>query len=75
MFPKGKALNEELQIYVLTSVKVDFETEQHYRQASYQIELAGKENLSIYIYSKDNWHRQLHNTPIYKQITEEGIAL
>jgi hypothetical protein len=75
LFPQGKYLHEEIQVYVLTSDKLGFEKEQRYRQACYQVEQAAMQNLSLYIYTKDNWHRQLVNTPIYARVCNEGIAL
>ncbi|WP_430811059.1 MULTISPECIES: hypothetical protein [unclassified Carboxylicivirga] len=75
LFPQGKSHKEEIQIYVLTPQKVDFETEQKYLKACYQVELASKLNLSIYIYFKEKWHQQLSGTPIYRKVSSEGILL
>jgi hypothetical protein len=75
LFPQGKEQHEEIQIYILTPQKADFEQEQRYLKACYQVELASKQNLSIYIYTSENWHKQFVNTPIYRRITNEGIRL
>ncbi|WP_430817204.1 hypothetical protein [Carboxylicivirga sp. RSCT41] len=75
LFPQGKRHEEAIQIYVLTSGKVTFETEQAYFRARYQLELASSYNFSIYIYAKDKWHQQLKGTPIYQKVISEGILL
>jgi len=75
LFPQGKSNDEEIQIYVLSPQKVDFETEQKYLKACYQVELASKLNLFIYNYSKEKWHQQLSVTPIYRKVSNEGSLL
>ncbi|WP_430815899.1 hypothetical protein [Carboxylicivirga sp. RSCT41] len=75
LFPQGKRPDEEIQIYVLTAEKVNFELEQNYYKACYNLELASKHNLSIYLYAREDWHNQLLNTPIYRQVSNEGIVL
>jgi hypothetical protein len=75
LFPAKEKLNEEIQLYVVTPEKVSFEKEQHYFKACYQLELNLKQNLSVYIYTKESWHKQLVNTPIYTKVSKEGIYL
>jgi hypothetical protein len=75
LFQQGLAMHENIQIYVLTLEKVDFGLEQQYLNARYQVELASKQSLSIYIYSKEDWHKHFLDTPIYEKVANEGIRL
>ena len=75
LFPHGKGLNEEPQVYVLTPGKVDFSLEHQYLNARYQVELKSGQSLSLYTYSKEEWHKQFKDTPIYKKVHTEGIHL
>ncbi|WP_430809461.1 MULTISPECIES: hypothetical protein [unclassified Carboxylicivirga] len=75
LFPQGTSMHEDIQIYVLTNEKVDFQLEQQYLDARYQIELQSAQSISLYIYSKENWHQQFKNTPIYHKVDVEGVYL
>jgi len=75
LFPQGQGMHEDIQIYILTPEKVDFGLEQQYLNARYNIELESAHSFSIYIYTKEDWHKQFVNTPIYEQVDTEGIRL
>ncbi|MCU4176979.1 hypothetical protein [Carboxylicivirga sp. N1Y90] len=75
LFPQGKGRDEELQVYVLSPNRVDFGLEQKYLNARYQVELHSGHSLSLYVYSKEDWHKQFSNTPIYHKVNTEGIVL
>jgi len=75
LFPHEKGLKDEPQIYVLTPAKVDLSLEHQYLDARYQVELKSGQSLSLYTYSKEEWHKQFIDTPIYKRVHTEGIHL
>nr|WP_321411549.1 hypothetical protein [uncultured Carboxylicivirga sp.] len=75
LFPQGKNMHEEVQVFVLLPKKVDYATEQQYIETKYKVELESGLSLSIYVYNKENWNKQFKNTPIYKKIQSEGIVL
>ncbi|MCG8579467.1 MAG: hypothetical protein MI866_06100 [Bacteroidales bacterium] len=75
LFPQGTGMHEDIQIYVLSNEKVDFRLEQQYLDAKYQVELMSGQSISLYIYSKVDWHKQLKDTPIYQKVSGEGVYL
>ena len=75
LFPQGKSHHEEIQVFVLFPEKVDYGTEQQYMDARYKVELESGQSLSLYVYSKDNWHNQFKDTPIYDKVQNEGVVL
>jgi hypothetical protein len=75
LFPPGTGFNEDIQVYVLTNEKVDFSLEQQYMDARYKVELQSGQSLSLYIYSKKEWHQQFVETPIYQRLQCEGVYL
>ncbi|MBK3518062.1 hypothetical protein [Carboxylicivirga marina] len=75
LFPQGVSMHEDIQIYVLTNEKVDFRLEQQYLDARYQVELQSAQSISLYIYAKEDWHKQLKDTPIYEKVSGEGVYL
>ncbi|TRX63289.1 hypothetical protein [Carboxylicivirga sp. M1479] len=75
LFPQGTEMHQDIQLYILTPEKVDFSVEQQYLDAKYKVELDASQSLSLYVYSKEDWHKQFVETPIYKQVQLEGIYL
>lgn len=75
LFPQGKKLNEEIQLFVLVPEKVNINREKQFKEACYQVELATGQSITLYIYHKDNWNKQFINTPIYQRVQAEGIQL
>jgi hypothetical protein len=75
LFPQGTGLHEDIQVYVLSNEKVDFRLEQQYLDAKYQVELKSGQSISLYIYSKVDWHKQFKDTPIYQKVSGEGVYL
>ncbi len=75
LFPQGKEANEEIIVYVLSPNKVDFGLEQQYLNAKYQVELKSGQSISLYVYSKEDWHKQFINTPIYQRVNAEGVVI
>ncbi len=75
LFPNAEGANEEPQVYVLTPGKVDYSLENQYLSARYQVELKSGQSFSLYIYNKEEWHKQFIDTPIYQKVATEGIHL
>ena len=75
LFPEGIGMNEDIQIYVLTNEKVDFQLEQQYLDARYNVEFQSGKSVSLYIYSKEDWHKQFKDTPIYQKVHLEGVYI
>lgn len=75
LFPQGVGADEEILVYVLSPKKVDFGLEQQYLDARYQVELKSGQSLCLYIYSKEDWHKQFKNTPIYQRVNAEGVVV
>jgi len=75
LFPQEKTLNEDIQIFVLLPEKVDYGIEQQYLNARYQVELESGQSLSLYVYNKEDWHKQFQKTPIYQKLQNEGVVL
>jgi len=75
LFPQKKELHEEIQVYILTTDKVDFSVEQQYLDARYKVEFQSSQSISLYIYSKKDWHQQFKDTPIYQRVASEGVVL
>lgn len=75
LFPQGKKIHEELQIFVFLPHKVSFSDEKQYLDSRYKVELESHQSVSIYIYYKENWHKQFKNTPVYQKVQSEGITL
>lgn len=55
--------------------KVTNEIEDKYRDKLYDIELETGQMISIFIYPKRLWKSSLKNSPLYKNISKEGIRL
>ncbi len=75
LFPQESSRKEEIQVYVLTNEKVDFSLEQQYMDARYKVEMTSGQSLSLYTYSKEEWHQQFIETPIYQRVSCEGVYL
>ena len=75
LFPEGVSIHEDIVVYVLTNEKVNFQLEQQYLDARYNVELESGKSISLYIYSKEDWHKQFKDTPIYKKVHVEGVYL
>ena len=50
-------------------------TEDKFRSSLYEIELEIGQIISTMVYSKDYWAKKLKYSPLYKNVTKEGIRL
>jgi len=62
-------------IILVDSQKVTNEIEDKFRDGLYDIELESGQIISTFIYSKGNWNTSLKYSPLYKNVTREGIRL
>jgi hypothetical protein len=75
LFPQMEDRNVEPTIYVLTPARVDYSLEKLYLNARYQVEHKSRQSLSLFIYNKEDWHKQFKDTPIYHQVHTEGVLV
>ena len=62
-------------LILIDNNKVTNEIEDNFRDELYNIELESGQIISTFIYSKDYWKSTLIYSPLYKNITMEGIKL
>jgi predicted nucleotidyltransferase len=62
-------------LLILTHYSVSFREEQAFRHHLYDIELETGEIISTFVYSKMAWEREHSLTPLYQEISREGIVL
>lgn len=75
LLPKETDLNNEIHIYILTPENVDLRLEQQYLHAKNKVESLSGKSISVFIYSKEVWHQQFNEMPIYQRVELEGIRL
>src|SRR4030042_5413315 len=61
-------------ILILTHYPVSFREEQNFRHHLYDIELETGEIISTFVFSKTDWKQKHSFTPLYKEISREGIT-
>ncbi|MCU4175048.1 hypothetical protein [Carboxylicivirga sp. N1Y90] len=66
---------DEFDIYIFTSNAVDYGLEQQYRDACVKVGLLAKVDLKLHLYSKEEWHKQHAETPLYQRVNSEGLML
>ncbi len=62
-------------IILIDSQKVTNEIEDQFRDGLYDIELDSGQIISTFIYPKGYWNTSLRFSPLYKNVTKEGIRL
>lgn len=62
-------------LILIDNKKVTNEIEDKFRDKLYDIELNSGELISTFIYPKSFWESQLRYSPLYKNITKEGVRL
>ena len=68
--------NSDWDILILVdNTKVTNEIEDNFRDELYPIELELGQIISTFIYSKDYWKNSLVYSPLYKNVTIEGVKL
>jgi uncharacterized protein len=67
--------DSDWDILILVNAIADIETEKVFRHKLFDIELEHGEALSTHVYNKQEWKSNYWMTPLYKNITNEGIAI
>lgn len=68
--------NSDWDILILIdNERVTNEIEDKFREELYSIELESGQIISTFIYSKDFWEGSLRYSPLYKNVSREGIRL
>ena len=62
-------------ILILTPYPVDMKTQRKFRHKLFDLQLEYGIAISTFVYSKEDWHRRLSITPLYKNIKKEGVIL
>jgi len=62
-------------LILINDSKVTNEIEDSFREDLYDIELESGQVISTFVYSKDYWKNTLIFSPLYKNVTREGIRL
>jgi predicted nucleotidyltransferase len=69
-------IDSDWDILILIDNK-DFtnEIDDKFRTDLYDLELEAGQIISTFIYTKDNWRKQMVFSPLYKSVKKEGIRL
>ncbi len=67
--------DSDWDILILINTKADLETEQVFRHKLFDIELELGEPLSTFVYNKEEWEKKYWMTPLYKNISKDGIII
>ena len=62
-------------LILVNAPKVTNEIEDQFRDGLYEIELELGQIISAFIYPKDFWKNNLLYSPLYKNVTREGVRL
>jgi predicted nucleotidyltransferase len=62
-------------LILLNKPKVSLKDEQAFRHKLYDIELETGIVISTFVYSQTEWNGKMSVTPLYKNVTREGIYL
>ncbi len=62
-------------LILLKTSNVSRQTEQEYRHELFDVELETGESISTFVYSKTEWETKHSVTPLYYNISREGIRI
>ena len=62
-------------LILIDNIKVTNEIEDNFREDLYNLELETGQIISTFIYTKDYWNNNLIYSPLFKNITREGVRL
>jgi uncharacterized protein len=73
---RGNDLKEsDWDLLILVDSNSDLEYEKVFRHALYDLELELGEAFSVTVHNKNNWKSKYWMTPLYKNISREGIQI
>lgn len=67
--------DSDWDILILTDYPVSFEMEQRFRHHLFELELELGEAFSTFVYSKSDWELRHSVTPLYQNVSSEGIRI
>ena len=67
--------DSDWDILILVNSPADIETEKVFRHKLYDVELDLGEAVSTYVYNKQEWNTKYWMTPLFKNISNEGIVI
>ena len=67
--------DSDCDILILVNSPADIETEKVFRHKLYDVELDLGEPVSTYVYNKQEWNSKYWMTPLFKNISNEGIVI
>lgn len=67
--------DSDWDILILIDSVADIEVEKVFRHKLFDIELEQGEALSTFVYNKQEWKSKYWMTPLYKNISNEGILI
>lgn len=67
--------DSDWDLLILTPYPVDLKTQRKFRHKLFDLQLEYGIAISTFVYSKEDWHRRLSITPLYKNIKKEGVIL
>jgi predicted nucleotidyltransferase len=67
--------DSDWDILILTDGQADLMVERKFRDKLYDLELETGEPLSVFVYSKSDWHSTQRFSPFYDNVIGEGIRL
>ena len=67
--------DSDWDILILVDAEADLEYERIFRHKLYDLELEIGEAFSITVYNKTDWKSRYWMTPLYKNVSREGIRI
>lgn len=67
--------DSDWDILVLTDYPMDLTKERALRYPLYDLAIELEEDISVFVYSKNDWHTRQRITPFYENVSQEGILL
>ncbi|MCC6459635.1 MAG: nucleotidyltransferase domain-containing protein [Saprospiraceae bacterium] len=67
--------DSDWDILILTPAAVNLQTEQAFRHKLFELELEYGQAISTFVYSKADWNGIQRFTPLYLNVTAEGIVV
>ncbi|MEO8112488.1 MAG: nucleotidyltransferase domain-containing protein [Ginsengibacter sp.] len=71
----NEAEDSDWDLLILTDYPVSFQVEQQFRHHLFDLELKLGEAFSTFVYSKSDWESKHSVTPLYQNISLEGIRI
>ena len=68
-------IDSDWDILILTESQSDIHIERKFRHKLYDLELETGESFSVFVYSKNDWHKRQHITPFYQNVSREGLQI